>query len=175
MSDRQLTPIPTDVSLRALDEVTADWYHGATSGRIEVPVAKLRSVIDLVELSRIRLSRQVLSIYEEARVSPFAPVVDGGGNPHLGLLLEDTKAGLLILDGTHRAYAAHLEGLVRLTGTLISPIRRLPPPATLLPLSRLREVTDGGEPKFVGRDVRLFRPATEWAAAWGDRIMTKEA
>ena len=173
MSESGMAAIPSlDVTV-ALDRVVRDWYGGATSSVARLPLVALGSAIELVEADRIRRAREILNEYRANSLLPFVPVVDCKGVQHLGILVEKSENGLLILDGTHRAYAAQQAGATDIGATIITPHQSLPAPSELVLLSSVREVSDGGGPKFLGQDVKLFRPASTWLVQWLDAIRSE--
>jgi len=165
-----LTAIPPRVATSALLVATSGWYSGATAEYVEVPISSLLSAIELLETERIRSAQRVLSTYAAQGVAPFVSVLDQAGGAHLGLLIEKCDQGLLILDGTHRAFAARRAGRTRVSGTLITPKRLQPPPAILRPIDEIQEVVHADGPKFAGRQPPTFRPAVDWLERWSDQI-----
>jgi hypothetical protein len=173
MRESGMAAIPSRDVTVALDRVVRDWYGGITSSVARLPLVVLGSAIELVEMGRVRRAREVLNEYRANLLLPFIPVLDCKAVPHLGILVEKSANGLLILDGTHRAYAAQQAGATHVGATIITPHQPLPGPSELVLLSSLREVSDGGEPKFLGQDVKLFRPASTWLERWRDAIRSE--
>ncbi|GAB2752631.1 hypothetical protein GCM10027039_08320 [Terrabacter koreensis] len=68
------------------------------------PTRTLLTPLDYVGAGRLEEAVEVVHAYRVSGIEPFMPVFDQG--VHLGVLAEWTSAGLMLLDGTHRAKAA---------------------------------------------------------------------
>lgn len=140
-----------------------------------VQVSELYSAIDMVHKPRLDNAATILARFETDGVAPYLPVVysvDGNPQASVGVIVELTSAGPLILDGVHRVVAARENGPKELCVWLSERPERLPPPCKL---TRCNEITVNSErsvtPKFEGSIPKYFRPGHEIALLANDLIL----
>jgi len=171
MTSPALLPLDPARCLANLESIVSGW-NGKVSATIEtLPLAHLESAIEFLALSKVRHAEHVLAGYRVHQLPPFVPVMNSAdGVSHLGVLVELTTEGALILDGCHRSFTALQAGLESIRCSVIRRERRLPPPCPLIPLADVA-LSPGSMPgKFTSERPALFRPAQEWVAQWAQQM-----
>lgn len=150
--------------------IVQPWYGCPirVEGRV-VAIGSLLTAIDSVFVGRVASAEQVLARYRSAGIHPYLPVRDRSAF-YLGLLVEETQDGPMILDGTHRCLVAQMQGLSSVRAMCVSPARPLSAPGSLVRVSDLRVLGAAMAPKFSGGVNSVFRPADSWQRDWSSAM-----
>jgi hypothetical protein len=144
-----------------------------------VDLSALQSVIEVVSEQRLSEAVAIWENFRAAAVVPYLPVFYHAEalaqEISFGLLVEQNKGALILIDGVHRSLAAQLRGLRQVYVALIVPERTLPPVASPIPLEQVRSSATevSGSPIFEGKGYADFRPGSLFTATASGIIMRK--
>lgn len=141
-------------------------------------IKELKSVIDVLDTSRLLRAMSVLNEYVHSGVTPYLPVLystdDHADSCSLGLVVEALGQGdLMIIDGVHRAVAALKSGIEEIDLAVIYPSFMTPPARGLIELTQIVNTTDGERtrPIFDGAENPYFRPGVDIVSSAENRLL----
>lgn len=99
----------------------------------------LRSAIDQVASKRIDRARKYTHSRAGSSIDLFLPVLGSGGDIDIGIVVELTASGQMILDGVHRSIAAMEMGVREVFAWCVVPSKVVTAPCDLKSLKEVRE------------------------------------
>jgi hypothetical protein len=96
-------------------------YSDAEVEIASVPLSRARVLVNCVIRDRLYRARNLLTLYEAAGIPPFAPAFCRSGGLWTLCVppIVEHNGDLSIVDGSHRSYAAHVDGIRDIAMTVV--------------------------------------------------------